>query len=78
MVKFLKMPKIKKYNGPLEKVCFEFQVPCEKNSNSKLTGFEVMDRMVRPVQKGISEKPMELNGFKYLGVKRKELKQLKE
>jgi hypothetical protein len=78
MVKFLRAPKIKKYNGPLEKVCFEFQVPLEKNSNSKLTGFEVVDRMVRPVQKGVCEKPMELNGFKYLGVKRTKLKVLKE
>lgn len=74
MVKFLKMPKIKKYSGPLEKVSFEFQVPVQQNPNSKLTGFEVIDRMVRPVQKGISEKPMELNGFKFLGVKRKKIK----
>jgi hypothetical protein len=70
MVKFLKAPKITPYTGELEKVSFEFAVPVARNPNSGKTGFEAVDRMVRPVYKGLAEKPMTWSGFEYLGVKR--------
>jgi len=77
MVKFYKKPTQVKYDGELEKVSFEFLVPVEKNPRSGLTGFEVLDRMVRPVQKGISQKVMSFVGFKYLGVKRTKVRKKK-
>jgi len=74
MVKFFKAPKIKKYVGELEEVSFVFQIPVQKNPNSNLTGYEALSRMIRPVIKGLQEKPMVWNGFEYIGAKRKSIK----
>jgi len=78
MVKFIRAPKIVPYTGELELVTYEFVVPVQKNCNSKLTGFEVVDRMIRPVVKGLGQKPMEQNGFKFVGSKRKPYKRTKK
>jgi len=72
------MPKIIPYEGELEKVSYTFIVPKDKHPRSGLTGFEALDRMIRPVIKGISEKPMAFSGFEYLKVVRTDYKKPKD